>query len=124
MRMKSVRYVVVALIIAIVLYVVGGFLGTTCVHIGDCKGCWKTVNTRVNSSLCPTNEPCVAEPYQQQRNAVVDVILCACAEAAGEAYANAELNEAIENLHNLYFPHASVSEICSGQTGMSKLKYF
>lgn len=113
----------VLLVVVIVLYIIGGLVGEQCVVIGGCKGCWSATDKTITSEMCPTAEPCRAQPYQQQRNAVVDVILCACQEAAASGYADADMNTAIQNLHSLYFTPATITEICGGQTVMSKIMY-
>jgi hypothetical protein len=84
------------------LYVIGGFMGPasqSCSQISVCKACWSTTSLNVTSDLCPNiTSPCEAAPAQQQHNAVVDVLTCACTQAKAGDYADTKLNGEIESV--------------------------
>jgi len=90
--------ILIAVLVVSVLYVIGGTAGDQCSSIGNCKACWKTVVITVNSTYCPTNAPCIAQPYQQQRNALVDMLTCACSTASFAQYQDATINRRIEEV--------------------------
>ena len=88
-----------------VMYAVGFFLApNSCVQIGDCSRCWQPNNVTVTSDYCPNpNIACTAKPGQQQQNAVVDTLFCACTNAKSNNYADATLNKRIEELFKNFF---------------------
>lgn len=104
------KYIAMILAVVIVsLYIIGGFTGEQCASIGSCKACWKTVPVTASSDLCPTSAPCTQEPYRQQRNAMVDMLACACIDAK----ANPELNKKIEDSFSAFMGFsAPAEEIC------------
>ena len=97
--MKMRYFYIIVGVIVIVMFVFGMVVGDQCAEIDGCRACWSTVDVTVTSELCPNPaEPCRAEPYLQQHNAMVDMILCACAKAEAEYYANSVLNRQIEDV--------------------------
>ena len=87
-------YLGLFIILAIaLLYISGGILGEQCISVGAHRACWKTVPVQIKSELCPSNSTCTAEPYIQQHNAIVDVLLLSCDDAKKGNYADVNLNE-------------------------------
>lgn len=109
-----------ALIFA-VIYVFGLIGNEQCTSIGKCNACWKEFPVTANSDLCPTSAPCVQEPYKQQRNAMIDIIVCACTEAKSKP----ELNKRIEEVFNNYMGFSLASDkICDPYSPyMTKVSY-
>lgn len=100
------RYVLVGIgVFLIVMYAVGFLLTPNpCVQIGDCSRCWQPNNLTVVSEYCPDpNVACTASPVQQQHNAVVDTLFCACNRAQSNDYADATLNDRIEQVFSNFF---------------------
>lgn len=98
--MKFRHTVIIAVVFIAVIAVIGIFSGSqNCSTIGSCRNCWSSSNIQVTSDLCPTSEPCNARPYLQQHNAVVDTLLCACANAKSVEYEDTNLNKQIEDAH-------------------------
>ncbi|MEM7813786.1 MAG: hypothetical protein QW548_02715 [Candidatus Aenigmatarchaeota archaeon] len=110
-------FVVIGIIalVVVALYVAGGVIGKQSVSIGNCRAEWDTVARMVQSELCPNaSVPCMAEPYVMQHNAIVDVLLCACANAA-PSYADAVLNKQIEDVYKASTDITlTAREICEG----------
>jgi hypothetical protein len=70
-----------------------------CSQIGQCRQCWSTEQIELKSELCPNPAiECTASPAQQQHNAVVDALLCACENAKENGYADDKLNKEIEDV--------------------------
>ncbi len=120
------RYIGLFLVIlAVILYVVGGLIGEKCVSINDNKACWKTTSTVVTSDLCPDpTQPCLAKPEAQQHNAITDLLLKACS-SASPSYSDAELNNRIVEVANNFLGYSlDVRGYCD-QPGVlfSKVRY-
>ncbi len=123
---------IAVLVLIIVLYALGSMLSEQCVSIDGCKGCWYTVKKEITSELCPTaNKKCIAEPYKMQHNALVDVLLCACAKAKKVNYEDEELNRKIIDVYKqMNCPRnvlnceisASVTDVCEKGL-LTKWKY-
>lgn len=102
-------------VIAIILWFAGGAFTKQGITIGGCHAEWDTIARNIQSELCPNaSVPCRAEPFVMQHNAIVDALLCACANA-GPDYTNSELNTQIVDVYeantNLTL---TVQEICEG----------
>ena len=94
------RYIfIIAFGFAGVFAAIGLFNSENCSQIGPCRNCWSASAVEVTSDLCPTKEPCTAQPYLQQRNAVVDTLLCACTNAKNSGYRDSALNSQIEDAY-------------------------
>ncbi|MFH0832778.1 MAG: hypothetical protein V1900_03610 [Candidatus Aenigmatarchaeota archaeon] len=126
--MKLKRHYKILLIIVmafIILYYLGGFLGKQCspVKIEGCSSaCWNIVATTVNSELCPSSEPCMAEPYKMQHNAITEMLTCACYKASQGNYADASLNGKIEDVFREWKGQSlKANEICS--VAFVKMRY-
>jgi hypothetical protein len=121
MRFRYIYLVVIIILIAAFIY--GLSISERCTEIDGCKACWKMMPVTVTSELCPNpNQSCVAEPYLQQHNALVDMILCACEKAESKeyqgTYPNTELNHKIEGVIAVMTNYiVTANEICS-QPGM------
>lgn len=90
---------VVAALLAIVYLFGLSIPPGNCSTIGECRQCWSLETTNVTSEFCPNPAvACEAKPAQQQHNAVVDVLLCACAAAQGNEYTDTGLNSQIESV--------------------------
>lgn len=97
MLFKKIILVTAALVVMVYIF------GTTipkgnCSRIGECKQCWETEPVNLTSELCANARVCTATAAQQQHNAVVDVLLCACAKAKEKEYTDAALNKDIESV--------------------------
>ena len=97
----KIRYTfMIAAAVVGVLAVLGLFNAQNCSQIGACRNCWSDSAVQVTSELCSEpGKPCTAQPYLQQHNAVVDTLLCACANAKIASYRDAALNKQIEDAH-------------------------
>lgn len=95
MQMKYMIFVFALLFAAIYLFGMSG--NEQCSSIGKCSACWSEVPVTANSSLCPTGAPCMQEPYKQQRNAIVDMLSCACSEAKVTPELNKRIEEVFSN---------------------------
>jgi len=114
------RYLYLAIgIILIVMLIYGISISEQCTEIDGCKACWKMVAVTLTSELCPDpNQSCTAEPYLQQHNALVDMVICACEKAESEDYSNTALNNKIESaVKEMTGYTVTASEICE-QPGM------
>jgi hypothetical protein len=97
--MIRLRYIVIAFgFILLILYLAGGAMNHQCTAIGACSACWRTTPIMIKSEMCPdpTNE-CLAQPAQQQHNALVDMLICACTKAKAENYQVQETKGAVES---------------------------
>jgi len=90
---------IIAIIFFASLWVIGFFNASNRSQVGPCRNCWSNSAIEVTSELCPTDEPCIAEPFLQQHNAVVDTLLCACTNAGNSGYADASTNKQIEDAY-------------------------
>lgn len=121
MRFRYIYLIIV--IILITMFVYGLAISEQCTEIDGCKACWKMMPVTVTSELCPNaSQPCSAEPYLQQHNALVDMIMCACEKAESKeypgTYPNTALNSKIEDVIAVMTNYTvTSSEICS-QPGM------
>ena len=121
---KVIRFSVLLMIIVVALYVIGGLTGDQCTVIGDCRGCWSTFSKTVTSELCPSGGTCEAKPYQQQRNAIIDTVLCACQKASADGYSNTEINERIQEVILLNMGYSMpVEQICEDSSILVKVNY-
>ena len=125
--MEIVKKVLIVLMLIIIILVAFGLtFSQQCSEIGNCKSCWSVAPREINSDLCPDpEEPCIAQPYQMQNNAIVDLILCGCEEAATAGYGDAELNSRIESIVQAYYGfEVDVISICNDPgLFMSKMRY-
>ena len=88
-----------AVLILAVMFFVGGGLAENCVDIAGCKSCWKTTQAVVNDAvLCGGNSSCLAQPRDQQNNAIVDAVFCACNNAKEAGYSDVAANGKIEDI--------------------------
>ncbi len=114
------RYILIVIgVILFAMLIYGLTLGETCTEIGSCRACWSTVPVTITSELCPDPaKPCTAEPYLQQHNALVDMILCACEQAVAGDYSDTELNSNIESaVKEMTGYTVTASQVCD-QPGM------
>ena len=103
----------------IVMYAIGFLLTpTSCVQIGDCSSCWQPNNITITSDYCPNpNVACNAQPIDQQHNAVVDTLFCACNNAQADGYSDPALNKRIEEVfRNFFNKQISAKELCDQST--------
>jgi hypothetical protein len=110
------RYLFIGVIIFFLLmYAIGFFLTpNSCIQIAECSSCWQPNNITVVSDYCPDpSVACSAEPGQQQHNAVVDTLFCACNKARAENYADATLSKRIEEVFSNFFgKQITAKELC------------
>jgi len=100
--MVKARIIIIAIIAVVaVLYIAGAVLGSmlgACASVGEFKECWKLTPEYVDSDLCEGSRPCLAQPEDQQHNALVTLLLAACAETQQASYNDAALVERIEEV--------------------------
>ena len=126
MKLKRHHKILLIIVMAfIILYYLGGFLGQQCspVAISGCeRACWNIVTTTVKSDLCPSSEPCIAEPYKIQHNAITEMLTCACYKASQENYADTSLNGKIEDVFREWKSRSlNARDICS--VAFVKMRY-
>ncbi|MFH1420907.1 MAG: hypothetical protein ABIG30_02970 [Candidatus Aenigmatarchaeota archaeon] len=112
---KKIFLLVIVFILAIVAigYVT---IPPSCYEISDCKACWASTEQFGTSQYCPTAESCKIEPYIDQHNALVDVLLCACSKASSANYADPQLNRDINSLYQTFVGGQAITqEICKEQ---------
>jgi len=116
-------------VLAIILFALGGaIVPETSFEVAGCRGEWSTSPVQLSSDLCPEpGQPCTAQPEQQQHNAIVDALVCACESVSGggnypNAAANGQIEEAFEEASGTQF---SVREICESGGGgfMTRWRY-
>ncbi|HLD48929.1 MAG TPA: hypothetical protein VJB11_01050 [archaeon] len=122
--MKPLYISIFAIVAIVFLYLAGGFFSEQCVSVGKNKACWKTIPAQVNSTLCPANNTCIAEPYLQQHNAIVDSVVLACADAKKGDYADDKLNKRIEEVIKEAFSYDMDARQLCEQPGMILTKRF
>jgi len=108
------KFLIAALVLTLfILLGLGSVLSEQCIDVAGCKSCWKTTPAVVQSDLCGENSTCLAQPEDQQNNAIVDVILCACSRAKSSQYADSDMNKKIEELTSQYTRYElTAGEIC------------
>ena len=109
------KFIAATIVLAIIiLFAVGAAINENCVVIGQCKQCWKTTQVVVNDVfLCGGNSTCLAQPADQQNNAIVDALLCACNDAKTSNYADDTLNKRIEEVVKEYTKYdVTANEVC------------
>ncbi|MBI2076502.1 MAG: hypothetical protein HYT72_04615 [Candidatus Aenigmarchaeota archaeon] len=101
--MKDMRkpLVIIFSVAFVLLYAIGSTVNfnvsETCAQVGPCSGCWKDEPVNVSESELCFAPPCIAEPALQRRNAIVDILVCACETAKKKEYTDATLNSQIES---------------------------
>ena len=115
----KVRFIIIIFaIVLLILFGLGASLTENCVGIGGCKSCWKTTQVVVTSDLCGANRTCLAQPADQQNNAIVDAVLCACDKAKTLGYSDTVLNTKIQDTVSEFSRYnISINDICD-QPGM------
>ena len=121
------RFIVAtAVLILAILFFVGGGLAENCVDIGGCKRCWKTTQVVVNDAvLCGGNSSCLAQPVDQQNNAIVDAVFSACNNAKAADYSDSGVNAKIADTVSAFTNfNLTVSQICEQPgTFLAKVYY-
>ncbi len=85
--------IVLALLIVGVVYFYGSTASDDCISIGQCRACYVGRYVRVDDSLCGNVSEgyvCVRDPAVDRRNAMVDVLECACSTYSDEYRAERE----------------------------------
>ena len=121
------RFIVAtAVLILAVLFFVGGGLAENCVDIGGCKRCWKTTQVVVSDQLlCGGNSSCLAQPRDQQNNAIVDAVFCACANAKASDYSDVGLNNKIAETVSVFTNYnLTANEICDQPSAFLAKVYY
>ena len=85
-------------ILFFILLGIGSVLSEQCVDISGCRQCWKTTPVVIQSDLCVENSTCIAQPQDQQNNAIVDAVLCGCNIAKASSYQGTDVNHKIEDV--------------------------
>ena len=111
--METKYILAIVAILFFILFGLGAVLSEKCVNIGGCRSCWKTTQIVVTSDLCPGNATCLAQPADQQNNAIADAVLCACGKAKAANYGDANLNNDIQNVISEFSRYnITASELC------------
>lgn len=125
MLMTKVLFVIVALLA--IIYMFGlSIPPDNCSSIGTCRQCWSREPVNISSELCPNPAvACIATASQQQHNAVVDVLLCACAAAQGNEYTDAGLNSQIEGVWTTITQDRTITaqQLCGSSGLLTKRQY-
>lgn len=110
---QPIRFYISVIAAIVVLFIIGAVISVQSVEIGDCKATWYSYTKSVKSDLCPNpSVECNAEPYKQQHNAIVDMLLCACSKQNRDI----TINSRIEDVYNASTGMPLTAEqICSGQ---------
>ena len=101
--MKPFQWIIVFVVLLAIFYFSGQFLSDTCIEAGSCRSCWKMISVKAGPELCGGNGTCFIEPSIQQHNAIVELLLCACAETKDNSYSDSGLNSRIESVLNEYY---------------------
>jgi hypothetical protein len=119
------RYLLLlAVIVIVILAVYGSRNLDSTISIGDCSAKFSRDPVTVTSDLCGQNRTCVAQPADQQNNAVVDVLLCACDQAKAGNYQDSQLNSKIESLIKEYFGYnITSSSLCDQSAILTRRSY-
>lgn len=106
---------VLAIIVLVfaVLFASGFFIGDQQIDIAGCTAKWKTTPVTVQQSELCSQGQCIAQPSQQQHNAIVEAVLCACDKAKSGTYADDAVNKRIEEVLELSLNYrATAQEVC------------
>jgi len=111
---QPVKFYIVVIAAVVILFIIGAFISVQTVEIGGCKATWYTYTKKVNSTLCPDpNVECDAEPYKQQHNALVDMVMCACSQqSAGNLDTSSKISETYYLMTGM---NLTSDQICNGQ---------
>jgi hypothetical protein len=112
------RYIAVAVLFVFIILVVSGyFLSQSGIDVNGCAAKWSTTTVVTGKSdLCPSGS-CTASAADQQHNAIVEAMVCACAKATTDQFASDIENKRIEDVTTEYFGYTlSAAEIC-GNSG-------
>ncbi len=119
------RYIMLLVVIVVAIFVYTGNRGVEqTISVDSCSAKFFTEPVTVTSELCTSGKTCTAGPYEQQNNAVVDVLLCACEKAKAGNYADAQLNQKIENLVSSFYGYTVTAQsLCDQPVILSKRNY-
>ncbi|HLC67562.1 MAG TPA: hypothetical protein VJI12_01635 [archaeon] len=117
--------VATAVLVLAVLFFVGGGISENCIDIGGCRQCWKTTQVVVNDAvLCSGNSSCLAQPRDQQNNAIVDAVFCACNGARANGYSDPSVNNKIEDIVSAFTNfNMTATQICEQPAFLVKVYY-
>jgi hypothetical protein len=119
------RYILLVVVIIIAIFVYTGNRSVEqTISIDSCSAKFFNYPVTVTSDLCSNSTTCIAQPYEQQNNAVVDVILCACQKAKAGDYADAQMNTKIEDLVSGFFGFTvTARDTCEQQSFLTRRNY-
>lgn len=119
------RYLLLLAVIVIGIFLyTGNRNAEQVISIGGCSASFSGQPRTVVSELCINGTVCTATPYQQQNNAVVDAVLCACGEAKASEYADAQLNSRIQEVVSSFYGYSlAAREICEQQAVLVRRNY-
>jgi parvulin-like peptidyl-prolyl isomerase len=108
----------IVVVIFVILVIAGFFMGDQQIDVAGCTAKWKTTAITVQKSELCGQSQCVAQPAEQQHNAIIDALLCACDKAKTANYADENANKRIEEVVSLALNYqASAQGICE-QSGL------
>jgi len=113
------RYIAaIVVVIFAVLFALGSFVSVQSIDVVGCRAEWKTTFVTVTTSELCSSPSCTAQPADQQHNAIVDALLCACEKARSSEYTAQNENQRIEEVVREKFGYSgSASEFCE-QSGL------
>ncbi|MBI4170453.1 MAG: hypothetical protein HY514_02075 [Candidatus Aenigmarchaeota archaeon] len=119
------RYILLLVVIVVAIFVYTGNRGVEqAISIDACSARFSTQPVVVTSDLCVSGKTCTAQPYDQQNNAVVDVLLCACEKAKAGNYADTQLNERIQSLVSGFYGYAVTAQsLCDQPVILTRRNY-
>ncbi len=118
------RYILAVIVIIFVVLVAAGFLvGDQQIDVAGCTAKWRTTAITVQQSELCSQSQCTAQPSEQQHNAIVDALLCACDRAKAAGYANTDINKRIEEVLQLSLGYQSTAQDVCEQSGLVLVKH-
>ncbi|MBI4154231.1 hypothetical protein HY501_02765 [Candidatus Woesearchaeota archaeon] len=119
--MQNRYFLAIIAVVAIVLFAAGFVLSEQSIDVAGCKANWKTVDVAVGKSeLCSST--CTASPEDQQHNAIVNALICACTKAAVNDYSDAAVNQRIEEVTGSFFGYQMTAQEICDQSGFFLVK--
>ena len=114
---KTFHIAVAIAAVLVVIYIIGATLGSTfftgCASIQELRQCWKLSPDYVDSDLCTAARPCLAQPEDQQHNALVALLIDACEKSKQDDYSDQQLVSRIEEVFSSYTGYSiDVQQLC------------
>ena len=121
--MDNKYFIVIIIVIFVILFASGFFLGNEKIDVAGCAATWRSTPQTVQKSELCNQAQCTAQPQDQQHNAIIDAVLCACEKAKAGSYADADTNKKIEETVNLAFSYQTTAKEICDQPGLILVKH-